>query len=284
MALDHLKPEIWSRALLMRLNDALVYRNVCTTEYESEISKFGDTVKINEIGTIAVNSYSNTSTGALTIQHLDDAQKLLQINRQKYTAFWIDDEDAAQASGNFMEQALNEQAWSMANEVDEYLASLHGQAGITVAGTSASGQDVTSTNVLKYISLTAQKHNEANTPQVGRWIVVPPWFEQKMLLSKIVLDTSNTATLGNGALGNYMGFDIFVSNNVTHQSGTDRAAILSGYKGSIALATQVLKTKVQDSVTIGFKILIKSLMVYGAKVIRPNNLAVFWADYVAEAT
>jgi hypothetical protein len=220
----------------------------------------------------------------LTIQQLDFASKLLHINRAKYAAFWIDDEDRAKAKGDFMIEALEKQAWAMANEIDEYIASLYGEAGITVTGTSAAGTDVSSTNTLKYLSLIAQKHDEANTPMDGRWIVVPPWFYQKMLLAKIALDTSNSAMLASGSVGRFMNFDIYVSNNVEHQSGTDRASIMSGYRGSIALAAQVTKTKMQESITIGFKTLVKSLMVYGVKVVRPNNLAVAWLDYTAEAT
>lgn len=284
MALEQLKPEIWSEQLLRRLNDILVYRQVCTTEFEREIEKFGDVIKINEIGTVAVNSYTATSTGALTIQTLSDAQKLLNIDRAKYTAFWVDEIDMAQVKPKILDAAREQSAWSLANEVDEYIASLYGQAGIAVGGNATTGADVTSTNTLKYIALTAQKHDEANTPNIGRWMVVPPWFAHKLIMSKIVLDTNNTGVLGSGKLGSYYGFDIYVSNNVNHLSGTDRACILSGYKGSIALATQILKTGVVDSGTIGFKTLVKSLLVYGAKVIRPNNLGILYADYVAEAS
>lgn len=284
MALDALKPTIWSGALLKSLNDKLVYGAVCNREYEGEIRGYGDTVKISEIGNIAVNSYNSTSTSALTVQQLDFASKLLHIDRAKYSAFWVDDEDRAKAKGNFMVEALEKQAWSMANEIDEHLAGLHGQAGITVTGTSASGTDVSSTNTLKYLSLIAQKHDEANTPMDGRWIVVPPWFYQKMLMAKIALDTSNSGMLASGSVGRFMNFDIYVSNNVEHQSGTDRASVMSGYGGTIALAVQVTKTKMQESITIGFKTLVKSLMVYGTKVVRPNNLAVAWLDYKAEAT
>ena len=284
MALEQLKPEIWSEQLLRRLNDILVYRQVCTTEFEREIEKFGDVIKINEIGTIAVNSYTSTSTSALTIQTLSDAQKLLTIDRAKYTAFWVDAVDMAQVKPKVLNAAREQAAWALANEVDEYIAGLHGQAGITVAGTSAAGVDITSTNTLKYIALIAQKHDEMNTPQMGRWVVVPPWFAHKLLMSKIVLDTNNTGVLGTGKLGNYYGFDIYVSNNVTHQTAQARAGILSGYQGSIALATQILKTGVAETIEVGFKTLVKSLMVYGAKVIRPNNLGVLWADYTAEAS
>jgi hypothetical protein len=285
MALAHFVPEIWSGRVLSRLNDALVYRNVCTTEYEGEITGFGDVVKINEIGPVTVNSYSSTSTGALTVQQLADAQKLLTINQSKYYAFWLDDQDNAQTKPKLMRDYMDQAAFSLANNVDEYVAALYGQAAIAVGGNATTGVDVTSTNVLKYLSLAQQKLDEANTPAGGRWMVVPPWFAQKMTLSKIVLDTSNSATLGAGFLGrSYYGFDIYVSNNTYHASGTDRAAIMCGYNGSIALAVQLLATRQESSGTIGFKTLVKGLMVYGAKVIRPNNLGVLWADYTAEAT
>ena len=284
MALELLKPTIWSEQLLRRLNDILVFRNVCTTEFEREIAGFGDVIKINEIGTITVNDYSSTSTSALTIQTLKDAQKLLEINRAKYTAFWVDRQDYAQIKPKVLDAAREQAAWSLANEIDEYVASLYGQAGIAVSGTSAVGVDVTSTNVLKYVALTAQKHDEMNTPNVGRWMVVPPWFAHKLTMSKIVLDTNNSGVLSTGKLGSYYGIDIYVSNNVPHLSSTDRACIMSGYKGSIALATQVLYTGQADTIEVGFKTLVKSLCVYGAKVLRPNNLGILYADYTAEAS
>ena len=114
---------------------------------------------------------------------------------------------------------------------------------------------------------------------------MPPWFQQKMTLANVALNTNNAATLGAGYIGRtYYGFDVYVSNNVFHGSGTSRAAVMFGYTGSIALATQVLATRQESSGTIGFKSLVKGLVVYGAKVIRPNNLGILWANYTAEAS
>jgi hypothetical protein len=285
MALAGFVPEIWSGRVLARLNDALVYKNVCTTEYEGEISGFGDVVKINEIGPITVNSYSATSTGALTVQQLTDAQKLLQINQSKYFAFWLDDQDNARIKPKVLGEALDNSAWALANNIDEYIATLYTDAGLAIGGTSTTGVDVTATNVLKYLSLAQQKLDEMNTPMAGRWVVVPPWFQQKMTLANVALNTDNVGTLGAGYIGRtFYGFDIWVSNNVYHASGTDRAAIMFGYPGSIAMAVQVLATRQESSGTIGFKTLVKGLVVYGAKVVRPNNLGILWADYTAEAT
>ena len=286
MALQHFIPEVWSGRVLKRLNDALVYRNVCTTEFEGEIKNFGDVVKINELGPINVNTYTASATTALTVQQLNDAQKLLKIDQSKYFAFYLDDQDNAQTKPKVLREALDQSAWSLANNIDEYIAALYGSATTyTNCGTSTTGVDCSATNVLKYLSMAQQKLDEFNTPPNGRWIVVPPWMAHKMTLAKIVLDTDNSDTLRSGFLGRTMyGFDVYVSNNVYHASGTDRAAVMYGYKGSIALAVQVLATRQVPTVTTGFKTLVKGLVVYGAKVIRPNNLGVLWLDYVAEAT
>ena len=285
MALEQFVPELWHGQILARLETEAVYPNVCTREYEGTISQAGDIVRINEIGAINVNTYNSTSTGALTIQQLSGAQKELKINQSKYTAYWLDDEDMAQISPKVQVAAMQGTGDALAKNVDEYIAALWTDAGLAIGGTSAAGVDVTSTNVLKYMSLAQQKLDEANTPMNGRWIVVPPWFAQKLTLAKVTLDTNNSETLGKGYFGTTIyGFNVWVSNNVVHQSGTDRASIMCGYQGSIALAQQLKKILQERSATIGFKSAVKALLIYGAKVIRPNNLGVLFADYTAEAT
>jgi hypothetical protein len=280
-------PEIWSGMLLGKLNDALVFRNVCNTDYEGEIRSFGDQVKINEIGPITVNTYYSTSTSALTVQSLSDAQKILKIDQAKYFAFWVDDIEVAQIKPKVMDDAMQQAAWAIANNIDEYIAALHSEAGLTIGGTSATGQDITSTNVLKYLSIAAQKMDENNVPVGGRWMVVPPWFVHKLVLARIVQDTSNSGTLNAGLIGRGIyGFDIYASNNVVNGTPAgNNARILCGYNGSISMATQILKTEtVRPALDGGFKTLVKGLAVYGAKVVRPQTLGVLYADYTAEAT
>ena len=279
-----LVPEVWSDLLLSRLNDALVYRNVVNTDYEGEIRNFGDTVKINEIGPVTISSYSATSTSGLTVQSLSDAQKMLKVDQAKSFAFWVDDIDQLQTKPKVMAEAMSEASWGMANNIDEYIAALHSEAGLVVGGTAVTGQDITSTNVLKYLSIAQTKLDEANVPEAGRWMVVPPWFAHKLILARIVHDTNNSATLAQGLLGRGIyGFDIYKSNNVVNGGSTDLAKIMCGYRGSISLAVQVIKVETVRP-SFHFKTLVKGLVVYGAKVVRPGTLGVLHADYTAEAT
>ena len=277
-------PEVWSGTVLSRLNDALVFGQVVNRDYEGDIRGYGDVVKINEIGPITINTYNATSTSALTVQSLSDAQKLLQINQAKSFTFWIDDLDMAQTKPKLMDEAMKMASWAMANNIDQYIAGLYTEAGIVVTGTAAAGTDVTSTNILKYMAEAAKKLDQGNVPR-PRWMTVEPWVAHKMLLARIVQDTNNSKQLSNGSmgLGEFYGFSVYVSNNVPATS--DGHAILCGYRGSISLAVQVTKVETaRPALDGGFKTLVKGLVVYGAKVVRPNALGVLYLDEVAEAT
>ena len=118
---------------------------------------------------------------------------------------------------------------------------------------------------------------------MGRFVVVPPWLAHKATLAGIVQKTDNDAVFGSGFLGRVYGFDVYKSNNVSAISGTDRYPCLFGYKGAISIAPQVLNSEVVRT-SKQFVTLAKGLVVYGAKVTRPNNLGVLYADYTAEAT
>jgi hypothetical protein len=288
MAYDRLAgmtPEIWVGQLLDRMNDATVFRSVVNTDYQGQITNFGDTVKISEIGPVSINTYSATSTSGLTVQALSEAQQILKIDQAKSFSFWVDDIDVAQINTDAMNQAMNEASWGFANNVDEYIAALHSQAGIVVGGTSATGIDITSTNVIKYLSIAQQKLDEMNVPEAGRWMVVPPWFAHKLVLARIIQDTNNSANLSRGFLGSDIyGFTVYKSNNVVNGTPAGNGArILCGYRGSISYANQILKVETVRP-SFHFKTLVKGLMVYGAKVVRPNALGVLYADYTAEAT
>jgi hypothetical protein len=276
-------PEVWSGTILSRLNDALVFGQVVNRDYEGEIRGYGDVVKINEIGPITINTYNATSTSALTVQSISDAQKLLQINKAESFTFWIDDIDMVQTKPKLMTEAMKESAFAAANSIDEYVAALHSEAGLKPSGTPAAGTNTTSTNVLKALAAAAQSLDENNVPQQGRWMVVPPWFAHKMVLARIVQDTSNSSFLSSGLLGRSIyGFDIYVSNNAA--AVADGTAVMFGYRGSISLAVQVTKVETARPSLIGFKTLVKGLYVYGAKVVRPNTLGALYLDETAEAT
>jgi len=277
-------PQVWSAQVLGDLLDSLVYGQVANRDYQGEITQAGDVVKINEIGDITIRDYTRNSTSALTLEYLSDAQKELKVDQQKYFAFEVDDVDAAQARGNYMTEAMRKAAWGLGNAIDEYIAAMHSQAGITL-GTTAAGKHVTSSNVTKYIAEIGSRLDAANVPTMGRWIVGPPWFVMALYAAGVNKDTDNSRALqmGPGYYAQFMGFNIFSSNNVVNGAYTDGAKIMAGYSGTISLAVQILNTEAFRS-TDRFTDVVRGLAVFGAKVVRPTTLYCLSADYDAETT
>jgi hypothetical protein len=102
-------------------------------------------------------------------------------------------------------------------------------------------------------------------------MVVPPWFAQKMVLAGIIRNTDNSAQIMSGrAPVNFMGFNVYVSNNVSGGvPAADNCKIMCGYSGTIALVVQLLNVEAVRPAK-QFTDLVKGLLVYGIKVVRPT--------------
>lgn len=282
MSLDNFIPTIWYSNIFVSLKKSHVYAATANREFEGEITGFGDTVKINQIGTVSVSSYTKNST-SLTVQELSDAATLLNIDQSKYFAFGIDDVDKAQQKPKVMQAAMLEAGYALNDTADTYLAGLYAQAGIS-RNTNASPVDMTSTEVEDEFLAVGELMDEANVPREGRFAIIPPWVHTKLVIAGISNLTDNKGVYINGFLMNALGFDFRMSNNVSKNSTSwDKTRIICGVAGkSYAFAEQITTIEAyrpQDSFTDA----LKGLHVYGGKIIRPDMTAVLYADKTAEA-
>jgi hypothetical protein len=283
MALEQFVPELWAGAVLESLKKFHVLASVCNRDYEGEISAFGDEVNINQIGAITVATYSANAT-TITPQILDDAQKKLKIDQQKYFAFEIDSVNRVQTKPDVMAAAMREASYRLRDASDTYIGTQYTNAGVVAGlGTSVTPIDITSVNIVEYLGLTSQKLSENNVPLEGRWFAIAPWVYQKIVLAKIALDTSNSEILASGFAGRALGFDFYVSNNISIGTASTNADTrnMAGYPGSITFAEQLLDIQAFKPES-SFADALKGLYIYGCKVVRPSALATFRADYTVE--
>ena len=287
MALDQFKPTLWSRRFIVNTDRALVYRNVVNTNYEGEIA-YGNVLKINEIGDITVSDYSAAS--GVSWQDVDDAQKTLVIDQKKYFAFAIDDVDKVQMNVSAMDGAMQKSAFAVAKEIDEFIAGLYTEAGITDTtnlGSVASGLNLYAKDMPSVVTFMHRKLDEADAPKDGRWCVAPPWFMQLLKYAMIVNGTALVKGFdAPGAVTQYpgipgMGFTWYESNNV--QIATTEYAIMFGTMDALTYAGQLSKIEAvrrEDYFSDGMR----GLYVYGAKAVRPDHLGVCYANYTALTT
>lgn len=282
MAIDNFIPEIWSQKIFQDFDKAFVFGQIVNRDYEGDISAQGDTVKINAVGPITVSDYTKNSTSGVALEVLTGADMTLVIDKADYFAFFVDDVDKAQTKPKVMGEAMRKAAVKMAETADHRVAELYASAGF--AFTSASIGPTAAPEMLTSIH---RKLDEYSVPFDGRWVVVPPWLYEKILLANIGFAPATGGFMGNvdgteaftaGRVGRVLGYDVYMSNNLeAHASdvSTTRAHyVMAGTRDAITFADQIVSVEAFRPETM-FSDAVKGLHVYGMKVVAPKALVTF---------
>lgn len=307
MSLNNFIPQLWADTLLAALRVNLVFGSLFNSDYEGQIQRQGDTVKINAIGDITVSNYSK-DTDINAPQALTDAQTMLTISQAKYYNFEVDDIDQAQAHPQVMAEAMSLAGYKLALAMDNYYAGFYTDA-VSTNLIGSSGSPVTpavatttnignGTTVYDYLVVLGQYLTQQAVPKAGRWCVVPPWV--KTYLTQDVRFTSYntpdarlTITTGNldaaagkasdAYLGKIEGMDVYESLNAAHISGTvgitgSVDVVLAGHSMAITKAEGLNKTEAYRP-PYRFADAVKGLALYGAKTVRPYALAAAYLQH-----
>lgn len=269
MSIANFIPEIWSTGILKERDKVMVAANHCTREYEGVIKEHGDRVKILTVGDVV--SYDYTRNADINApDQLSDAAQWLDIDQAKYCHVAIDDVDKAQANGTLMTEGQRKLGIKMADDVDSYIFGLYAQiaAAQTIDAFTAA---ITSANVITYLANIRQRFKEANVPNGETiYLEVAPAIYTKFVLARIAKDTDNSKTIDAGEVAKKLyGIEIHESNNIVLSA--TKYKCLAHTKGAIAYASQ-LTENVAYRPERRFGDAVKSLQVWGAKIIRPKEL------------
>ncbi|KIN30928.1 phage capsid protein [Bacillus sp. FSL L8-0222] len=282
MALNNFIPTLWSARLLYNLQKNLVYGQpgVINRDYEGEIKNLGDSVTINNIGRVSVGDYTKNADMD-SPQTLDDQSRKLVITEMKYFNFQIDDVDKIQQNPKLMDEAMKEAAYALKNKADSFIASQYVNAAHTI-GSDTNVVTPTKNDAYEYLVDLSVKLDEADVPEQGRWAVVPPWYEGLMLKDDRFVKAGNMSSedrLMNGVVGQAAGFLILKSNNAPvsiPEGGTENHKIIAGHNIAWSYADQAAQVEAYRPEK-RFADAVKGLHLYGAKVTRPEALAVLSA-------
>lgn len=268
------KPELWSKELLRKINDAGVMLDCVNRDYEGEIKNAGDTVHIQKIGDVTVNDYG---AEAIKYQKLDGDTDTLVINQKKYFAFMVDDIEKVQANIAYMQKYLNQAKKACVLVQDTFLlgkaadAATKNQMG-EVTLTKANAYDtlidlrtlLADANAIDASGLGADGKRPylVVNPKIGGIIRKCPEFTHATAIGD--------ANIRKGSIGAFAGFDIKESTNL--KEATEKTLIMAGTTEAITFASQIVKMDTlrdKDS----FSDLVRGLYVYGAKTVQPTCLA-----------
>jgi len=277
MTLTNFIPELWSARLQASLRSTLRFAQpgIINRDYEGDIREAGDTVHINSLGSVTINNYAR-NTDILPPQELEDASAMLTVDQQKYFHFQIDDLDAAQMRTSVMQGAMNEASYRLALVTDAYVAAMMvaGASPANAIGSDATPVAPTALTAYELLVDLSVRLDEALIPDMDRFAIIPPWFIG--LLRKDDRFTHATAAgdsmIRNGRVGDVAGLNLVVSTNVPNTAGT-KYKILAGTSAATTFADVVNKVEAYRPER-RFADAVKGLHLYGAKVIRPEALAV----------
>lgn len=278
MSYNNFIPTVWSELIQRERERQVVAAKLCYREFEGEIKKAGDTVKIQGVTRPTIGTYTKDTT-SITPENLADASTILTVDKADYFAFEIDDIDKAQGKGNIMQAQMSEASAALAEAMDTNIYSKYASAGTTVSAAS-----LTSATVFSHITTALKTLWGYNVPKTEEvYLEVSPSFMEKMILSMVALGTPNTKVAENGAVQgfDFLGCKVFLANGVYNDGTYDYCFLRT--KKAIALADQFSKIEPYRP-EASFSDAVKGLHLYGAKVIRPKELVVIKASYAAETT
>lgn len=267
MSVKNFIPQIWSARLLANLDKNLVYANAVNRDYEGEIKKFGDTVKINQMGDVTVKDYKG---GVIEgPEELNSNQTILTIDQAKYFNFKVDDVDKAQANVTLVDKGMGRASYAVQDVIDKFIAALVKDAKIKV-GNTGKPVEITVANAYDTLVDLGVELDNKNVPRVGRFVILPPFYLG--LLSKDPRFTKDFKILENGVVdgATVSGFKIMMSNNVPFSA--NNYSIMAGIDMAISFAGQVTEVEAYRPEN-SFSDAMKGLYVFGAKVTQPDCLA-----------
>ena len=278
MAILNSVPKLVSTKVLMTLHNELVAKKICTMDTGSQIKKYGDTVTFTGLTTPTISAYS----GTISPETLDDAGTVLLIDQQNSYAFYVDDIEEFQSVIDVKGTSVGEAAYGLLNTADAYVFGLYAGADTTITAT------VSETIALSTTSTVLRKLTEANVKPGSRWFVIPPWYEEKLMLAGVkfsILEGQKGSKDGISWV-NHNGTDIYVSNNLS-TSGSEGSYVtqcLAGSYNAIVYAEQILKSRMIKDVPGSFAAQCDGLHVFGAKVIKPAELVRIAATQASAST
>ena len=270
MAITNFISTIWSENLYKQLDKKYVAVANCNREWEGEIKQKGDRVKILGVGPIAIQDYTK-NTNLSNPPALSDTVRELVINQAKAFNFQIDDIDRAQSTPKIMDEALRLAASALANEADKHVFSLYSAA---TADNIITLDNANESNIMDTI-LAGVLKLQNNGVSDGIVLEVSPAVASIILKAKLNLATDNKDVIEHGCIGSIAGCKIFVSNNIgfTESDTNTKYKCFMRTKRAIAFAEQLSEVEAYRP-ELRFADAVKGLMLFGAKVVYPNEFVV----------
>ncbi len=288
-----ISPTVYSAMVQVPLYKRLVALEIANTRFSDTV---GNAVKIPRYTDLSAQTYTPGTPVSAT--NLTWAFDTLNLSTYKHVTFYIDDPRAQTVAVDQASSLAPNAAYQLGNAIDRFtLGKITGSAGFTYIGVDAPGlglggsvhreASASSANIINLFAGAKKVLRNNNVEEAGDWCaVVTP-----TIASYIDIKTASVgfnvadATLRNGYAGDFMGFQVYISNNlpsgkvstlsptlsVAAVSATTGRSLYFGRKGQIDLgllrAPAMEIRKCEDKIGTNFI----TWTVYGATVVNKST-------------
>lgn len=274
MAVANFKKQVWSSKIQHQLETITSLKDHCDFEFEGEV-KQAERIKI--LGVVRPTIRKYVPGEALVREGANDNAQYMDIDQYRYFDFEVDDVEKAQAQKGLIEALSKEATLGLSEEADSYVASLvvadkenlNSAASTDISTVTDGGISLIEGGFAKLYG------NNCKPSDTFHLEITPEWYT--ILRPEIItLDTNNSEIIKKGYVGKYGNALISIENMLgTWNDGTrdTKLAMLRTNK-AIAFAGQIDKVEAyrpQDA----FSDAIKGLYVFGAKIVRPEQIYLF---------
>ncbi len=218
-----ISPEIWSTMVQVPLYKSLVAMEVASTRLMSELGKGGDTIHIPRFGDLVAATYTPGTTLSATAQ--DWAFDNLVVSTMQHVTFYRDDADSLLHNVEVARELATEAAYRLKDAIDTHvLANITGADGfvaadtVDVLGTGSNAYPVSAgtANIINVFAGAREILRGRNVEENGDWcaVITPKLARYIEVKSANVGFNVADATLRNGYAGDFMGFQVYISNNL----------------------------------------------------------------------
>lgn len=271
MSYKNFIPTIWAEQINRDLERAHVFVADTNRQYEGNVSKMGDTVRILGIGKPTITTQVGTDVTLTTPEVVADSSVSLLIDHVSYFNYMVDDIDKRQAVGGLMDALSKEATEGLANEMDLAVSGLSAATDAVKIGNTDT--QLTKATILNFIDSGLEKLYENDvTPNSEITLTVPPWFYTMLKQAYIELDTDNSNMLENGRVGRYGNVIVRMSNNVATNASGHSLIQLKTTK-AIAFAKPMIHTEAFRP-EARFSDAVKGFVLYGTRIVRPKEMII----------
>ncbi len=244
-----ISPTVWSEMVQQPLYKQLVALRVCNTRLASKLT-YGKAIQLPKFNDVSAKVYTPGTDMSATNQVW--TYDTINVSTRKYTMSYFDDTELIQTNVGVTRELARDAGYQLKNAIDTFAFSkITGGANVglsavdrgDVFGDGSTGViTAASTNIIDLFAGVTKVLRDNNVEEMGDWCAVVSPTIAKYIEIKAANTGFNVSdsTLRNGYAGKWMGYEIYLSNNLP--SGVISALAPAAIGGPSAAGSAVTGT------------------------------------------